>query len=90
MFLIPVNNFVIIDKVDDSKTLSSGIILTRNLDAYTSRGVVAFVCKDSVVKVGDIVLFPSTSGRMIKPQGKEFTVIDQSEIFCIEEEEIDE
>lgn len=95
MALRPLQNLVVIKRVDNKKTTESGIILAGSAEEKQDIGEVVAVGpgrkSDSGqlisvdLKVGDRVLFGKYAGQAVKMDGEEFLVIRDEEILAVVE-----
>ncbi|AEP36138.1 putative chaperonin [Taylorella asinigenitalis 14/45] len=95
MALRPLQNLVVIKRVDNKKTTESGIILAGSAEEKQDIGEVVAVGPGrksesgqliSVdLKVGDRVLFGKYAGQAVKMDGEEFLVIRDEEILAVVE-----
>ena len=94
MKLIPLFDRVVVQHIEAHETTASGIILpgsaqekpqTARVVAVGPGGTVDGKEVKMVVKVGDTILFSKYSGSEFKIDGKEFTILRQSDILAIVE-----
>ncbi|ADU91904.1 co-chaperone GroES [Taylorella equigenitalis] len=95
MALRPLQNLVVIKRVDNKKTTESGIILAGSAEEKQDIGEVVAVGPGrksesgqliSVdLKVGDRVLFGKYAGQAVKMDGEELLVIRDEEILAVVE-----
>lgn len=95
MALRPLQNLVVIKRVDNKKTTESGIILAGSAEEKQDIGEVVAVGPGrksesgqliSVdLKVGNRVLFGKYAGQAVKMDGEEFLVIRDEEILAVVE-----
>ena len=94
MALIPLGDRVLIRRIeDDEQTTSGGIIIPDTAKEKPQEGEVVAVGSGSRsedgkivhmdVKVGDIVLFGKWSGTEVKIDGKEYSIMKESDIMGI-------
>lgn len=95
MKIRPLADRVLVQRLDAESVTSGGIVLPESAKEKPQRGKIVSVgegkaLKDgTVVKVqvkkGEEVLFSSYSGTEIKIDGKEYMIMDESEIMAIVE-----
>lgn len=95
MKIRPLADRVLVQRLDAESVTSGGIVLPESAKEKPQRGKIVSVgegkaLKDGTrrkvqVKKGDEVLFSSYSGTEIKIGGKEYTIMDESEIMAIVE-----
>jgi len=95
MKIRPLADKVLIQRLDAESVTSGGIVLPESAKEKPQRGKIVSVgegkaLKDGTrrkvqVKKGDEVLFSSYSGTEIKIDGKEYMIMDESEIMAIVE-----
>ncbi len=95
MKIRPLADRVLVQRLDAESVTSGGIVLPESAKEKPQRGEIVSVgegkaLKDGTVrkvqvKKGDEVLFSSYSGTEIKIDGKEYTIMDESEIMAIVE-----
>ncbi|MDQ1244990.1 MAG: chaperonin GroES, partial [Campylobacterota bacterium] len=75
---------VLVKRVEEANTTSSGIIIPDNAQEKPSRGEVVAVSKEvSEVACGDVVVFGKYSGSEISLEGGKFLVLETKDIFGI-------
>ena len=89
----PLDDRVIIKRVEKKTTLASGIVLLDSATEKPMEGKVLAIGKGKQldngnvraleVKVGDKVLFPKYSGNEFKIDGEEIIIVHGHEIMCI-------
>lgn len=80
----PLGKRVLVKRVEEANTTSSGIIIPDNAQEKPSKGeVVAVSSEVSEVKCGDLVVFGKFSGNEISLDGEKFLVIETEDIFGI-------
>ena len=94
MKLVPLGDRVVLKQLVAEETTKSGIVLPgqnkekpqqAEVIAVGPGGVVDGKEVKMVVKVGDTILYSKYSGSEFKVDGKEFTIIKQSDILAIVE-----
>ena len=95
MKIRPLADKVLIQRLDAESVTSGGIVLPESAKEKPQRGKIVSVGQGKVlkdgtvrkvqVKKGDEVLFSSYSGTEIKIGGKEYMIMDESEIMAIVE-----
>ncbi len=95
MKIRPLADKVLIQRLDAESVTSGGIVLPESAKEKPQRGKIVSVgegkaLKDGTVikvqvKKGEEVLFSSYSGTEIKIDGKEYMIMDESEIMAIVE-----
>ena len=95
MKIRPLADKVLIQRLDAESVTSGGIVLPESAKEKPQRGKIVSVgegkaLKDGTrikvqVKKGEEVLFSSYSGTEIKIGGKEYMIMDESEIMAIVE-----
>lgn len=94
MQIRPLFDKVVVEPVAQEERTKSGFILpssaqekpqTARIVAVGTGGMVDGNEVKMIVKVGDVVLFSKYSGTEFKVDGKEFTIIRQSDILAIVE-----
>ena len=80
----PLGKRVLVKRVEEANTTSSGIIIPDNAKEKPSRGeVVAISTEVSELKKGDEVVFGKYSGNEVTIDGDLYIVIDVDDIFGI-------
>ena len=95
MKIRPLADKVLVQRLDAESVTSGGIVLPESAKEKPQRGKIVSVGQGKVlkdgtrrkvqVKKGDEVLFSSYSGTEIKIGGKEYMIMDESEIMAIVE-----
>ena len=94
MNIKPLFDRVVVESVQSEEKTKSGFILpssaqekpqTARVVAVGPGGVVDGKDVTMVVKIGDVVLYAKYSGSEFKVDGKEFTILRQSDILAIVE-----
>ena len=93
MAVRPLNDKVLVKRVDAPETTKGGIIIPDTATEKPQEGEVVSVGKGKVlengstkpldVKKGDRVLFGKYSGTEIKYKGDDYVILDESEILAI-------
>ena len=93
MALRPLNDRVIVKRLDNERTTASGIVIPESAAEKSDQGEVLAVgpgkrTDDGKVlpldlKVGDKILFGKYAGQSVKVDGEELLVIREEEIFAI-------
>ncbi|MBX7021345.1 co-chaperone GroES [Providencia rettgeri] len=93
MALRPLNDRVIVKRLDNERTTVSGIVIPESATEKPDQGEILAVgpgkkTEDGKVlaldlKVGDKVLFGKYSGQSVKIDGEELLVIREEEIFAV-------
>jgi len=80
----PLGDRVLVERVEETNTTASGIIIPDNAKEKPSEGKVLAIGSDvEEVKEGDIVVFGKYSGTELTLDGKEYLVIDVSDLLGI-------
>ena len=95
MKLRPLQDRIIVKRVDQEKTTASGIVIPDNAAEKPDQGIVLAVGNGRVlddgrvqpleVKVGDTVLFGKYSGQAVKVDGDELLVMHESDVMAVVE-----
>ena len=95
MALRPLNDRVIVKRLDNERTTASGIVIPESATEKPDQGEVLAVGpgkkndKGEVValnvKVGDRVLFGKYSGQTVKVDGDELLVMKEDDLFAVVE-----
>ena len=84
MNFTPLGKRVLVKRVEEANTTSSGIIIPDNAKEKPSRGeVVAVSTEVNELKKGDEVVFGKYSGNEVTLDGDLYIVIDVDDIFGI-------
>ena len=93
MALRPLNDRVIVKRLDNERTTASGIVIPESATEKPDQGEILAVgpgkkTEDGKVlaldlKVGDKVLIGKYSGQAVKIDGEELLVIREEEIFAV-------
>ena len=80
----PLGDRVLVERVEETNTTASGIIIPDNAKEKPSEGKVLAVGSDvEEVKEGDIVVFGKYSGTELVLDGNEYLVLEVSDILGI-------
>ena len=80
----PLGKRVLVKRVEEATTTSSGIIIPDNAKEKPSRGeVVAVSAEVSVLENGNHVLFGKYSGNEVSFEGTKYIVLEVEDIFGI-------
>ena len=80
----PLGKRVLVKRVEEANTTSTGIIIPDNAQEKPSRGkVVAISSEVEELKVEDEVLFGKYSGNEVNLDGDKYLVLDVENIFGI-------
>jgi len=84
MNFTPLGKRVLVKRVEEANTTSSGIIIPDNAKEKPSRGeVVAVSSEVSELKKGDTVVFGKYSGNEVTLDGELYIVLDVDDVFGI-------
>ncbi|MDH4376340.1 MAG: co-chaperone GroES [Ramlibacter sp.] len=93
MALIPQNDRVIVERLENETKTASGIVIPDNAAEKPDQGKVLAVGPgrrnekgDRIpmeLKVGDLVLFGKYSGQTVKVDGKELLVMKEEDVFAV-------
>ena len=80
----PLGNRVLVKRLEEATTTSSGIIIPDNAKEKPSQGeVVAVSSEVEILTTGNKVLFGKYSGNEVTFDGAEYVVLDVKDIFGI-------
>jgi chaperonin GroES len=80
----PLGERVLVERVEEAKTTASGIIIPDNAKEKPSEGKVLAIGNEvEDVKIDDIVVFGKYSGTDINLDGKEYLILELSDILGI-------
>jgi len=80
----PLGDRVLVERVEETNTTASGIIIPDNAKEKPSEGKVLAIGADvEDVKEGDVVVFGKYSGTELVLDGQEYLVLDVSDILGI-------
>jgi chaperonin GroES len=95
MKIRPLGDKVLVERVEAESKTTGGIVLPDTAKEKPQRGKVISVGegkmlengsrKEVQVKKGDLVLFTSYAGTEIKIDGKEYLIMDESDIMAVME-----
>jgi chaperonin GroES len=93
MKIRPLSDKVLVERVEAEAKTAGGIVLPDTAKEKPQRGKIISVGKGKVledgtrrevqVKKGDLVLFTSYAGTEIKIDGKEYLIMDESDIMAV-------
>ncbi|WP_297484159.1 co-chaperone GroES [Sulfurimonas sp.] len=84
MNFTPLGKRVLVKRVEETNTTSSGIIIPDNAKEKPSRATVVAVSSEvTEVKDGDEVLFGKYSGNEVVLNGETYIVLDTDDVFGI-------
>ncbi len=84
MNFTPLGKRVLVKRVEETNTTSSGIIIPDNAKEKPSRGeVVAVGSEVNELKSGNEVVFGKYSGNEVSLDGKVYIVLDVDDVFGI-------
>jgi chaperonin GroES len=91
--LRPLHDRVVIERVEEERTTSGGIVIPDTATEKPSRGVIIAVGSGKIldngeirkldVKVGDKVLFGKYAGNETKIDGKEYIIMREDDLMAI-------
>ncbi|MBA1433330.1 MAG: co-chaperone GroES [Epsilonproteobacteria bacterium] len=80
----PLGDRVLVERVEETNTTASGIIIPDNAKEKPSEvKVIAVSSEVEDVKVGDKVVFGKYSGTELVLEGKDYLILDTSDILGI-------
>ena len=80
----PLGNRVLVKRVEETNTTSSGIIIPDSAQEKPSSGQVVAVSKEvSVLENGNVVLFGKYAGNEVAMGADKYLVLDVDDIFGI-------
>ena len=95
MKIRPLADKVIVQRLEAESVTSGGIVLPESAKEKPQKGKVVSVGKGKILKDGtrskmqvkkdDLVLFTSYAGSEVKLDGKEYLIMDESDIMAIVE-----
>jgi len=93
MKIRPLGDKVLVERVEAESKTAGGIVLPDTAKEKPQRGKIISVGegkmlengtrKEVQVKKGDLVLFTSYAGTEIKIEGKEYLIMDESDIMAV-------
>jgi len=80
----PLGDRVLVERVEETNTTASGIIIPDNAKEKPFQAkVIAVSSEVEDVKEGDVVVFGKYSGTELALEGKEYLVLDTSDILGV-------
>ncbi len=80
----PLGNRVLVERMEETQTTASGIIIPDNAKEKPSQGKIVAVGSDvEEINVGDSVVFGKYSGNEIALDGTDYLIMDADDIFGI-------
>ena len=89
----PLNDKILVERLEASTKTAGGILLPDTAKEKPTEGRVVAVGQGRVtddgvrvpptVKVGERILFGSYAGTAVKEQGKEYLILDESEVLAV-------
>lgn len=83
----PLGQRVLVERVEETKTTASGIIIPDNAKEKPLSGVVKAVSKEisdeGIIANGDKVVFAKYSGTEISLEGKEYLVLNTDDVLGV-------
>lgn len=80
----PLGNRTLVERMEESATTASGIIIPDNAKEKPSQGKVIAIGKDvENITVSDIVVFGKYTGNEISIEGKKYLIIEADDIYGI-------
>lgn len=80
----PLGNRTLVERMEESATTASGIIIPDNAKEKPSQGKVIAIGKDvEHITVDDIVFFGKYTGNEISIEGKKYLIIEADDIYGI-------
>ena len=96
MKIRPLGDKVLVERVEAESKTAGGIVLPDTAKEKPQRGKVVAVGEGKIlengsrkeiqVKKGDLVLFTSYAGTEVKMDGKEYLIMDESDIMAVIEQ----
>jgi chaperonin GroES len=93
MQLVPLNDRMVVERLEAEKTTAGGILLPDNAREKPRQGKVLRLGEGKLldsgkrtpfqVKVGDRVLFSSYSGQEITIEGKEYLLMTEDDVLAV-------
>jgi len=84
--ITPLGTRVLIEVVEEEGVTASGLVIPDTAKEKQQKGVVVAVGDDQdviTVKVGEKVLFPKYTGTEITQAGREYLIIDATELLAV-------
>ena len=85
----PLNNLVILKKLEEEVKSKSGIILTASTEDRERNDlgeVVSISNKVTELKLGDKVIYSRYAGSSLKQDGEDYLIIDIDDILAVKED----
>jgi chaperonin GroES len=82
----PLGARVLIEVLDEDSVTASGIVIPDTAKEKQQKGLVAAVGDDEdliTVSVGEKVLFPTYTGTDLRLDGKDYLIIDATELLAV-------
>ncbi|PIE34458.1 MAG: co-chaperone GroES [Ilumatobacter coccineus] len=82
----PLGSRVLVEILEEEATTASGLVIPDTAREKQQKGVVTAVGDDDemiTVKVGERVLFPKYSGTELTLNGKEYLIIDATDLLAV-------
>ena len=82
----PLGSRVLVEILDEDSVTASGLVIPDTAKEKQQKGVVTAVGDDDeviTVKVGEKVLFPKYTGTELSLDGKDFLIIDATELLAV-------
>ena len=82
----PLGSRVLVEILDEDSVTASGLVIPDTAKEKQQKGVVTAVGDDEeviTVKVGEKVLFPKYTGTELSLDGKDFLIIDATELLAV-------
>lgn len=82
----PLGSRVLVEVLDQESVTASGLVIPDTAKAKQQRGVVVAVGDDQdliKVKPGETVLFPQYTGTELSLDGRDYLVIDATELLAV-------
>ena len=81
--IIPLNNNVLVKRLEAEEKTSSGILLTDAAQEKQDKGIVLAIHKNSQVEVDQTVPFNKYGPVEIEVDGEELLLVDEEELLAI-------
>lgn len=80
----PLNRKILVKRIEEEQTTSSGIIIPDNAKEKPSQGTVEAVSSDiNDIKVGDSVLFSKYGGTELPIDGQDYLVLEHDNVLGV-------
>lgn len=82
----PLGARVLVEILDEDSVTASGLVIPDTAREKQQKGVIIAVGDDEeeiTVKVGEKVLFPKYTGTELKLDGKDYLIIDATELLAV-------